>query len=87
MNAYCSLLGVRPSRGPIAPGPHKIATTYGRTPGELAIAWVLRNPAVSAAIVGARRPGQLKELIGAADWPLPADDVARIEQFLRENRE
>jgi aryl-alcohol dehydrogenase-like predicted oxidoreductase len=65
----------------------EIATTHARTPGELAIAWVLRNPAVTAAIVGARRPGQLTEHIGAADWRLPDADVARVERFLRENPE
>src|SRR5262245_59899606 len=65
----------------------EIAHSHGRTPGEVAIAWVLRHPAVTAAIVGARRPGQLKELIGAAEWRLPAEDEGRVEQFLRDNPE
>ena len=65
----------------------EIGAIHGRTSGEVAIAWVLRHPAVTGAIVGARRPGQLRELIGAADWRLSADEVARIERFLHENPE
>ncbi|OWK43761.1 aldo/keto reductase [Fimbriiglobus ruber] len=57
----------------------------GKTPGEVAIAWTLRQPAVTAAIVGARKPGQLKELVGAADWRLSAAEVGEIEQFLKAN--
>jgi aryl-alcohol dehydrogenase-like predicted oxidoreductase len=37
----------------------------GASPGEVAIAWGLRNPAVTAAIVGIRSPGQVKGIIGA----------------------
>lgn len=55
---------------------------HGRTPGEVAVAWVLRHPAVTAAIVGARKAGQLKELVGAAELHLSAEDVERIEAFL-----
>jgi aryl-alcohol dehydrogenase-like predicted oxidoreductase len=62
-----------------------IGSRHGRTPGETAIAWVLRHPAVTAAIVGARKPGQLKELVGAADWELTPGEVAEIDGFLRAN--
>jgi aryl-alcohol dehydrogenase-like predicted oxidoreductase len=60
-----------------------IAGRHGRNPGEAAIAWVLRNPAVTGAIVGARRPGQLKELMGAADWRLTQAEVNEIQEFLQ----
>ncbi len=43
------------------------------------------EPAVTAAIVGGRRPGQLRELIGAADFRLPQEDLQRIERFLQAN--
>src|SRR6476646_7561171 len=36
----------------------KVGQKYGRPPGQVAVAWVLRNPAVTAAIVGARSPQQ-----------------------------
>lgn len=56
----------------------EIGKPHGKSPGEVAIAWVLRKPVVTAAIVGARKPGQLRELIGAADWHLTEADVAKI---------
>lgn len=62
-----------------------IGLRHGRTPGEVAIAWVLRQPAVTGAIVGARRPGQLKELVGAADWRLTPSEVNEIDTFLKAN--
>jgi aryl-alcohol dehydrogenase-like predicted oxidoreductase len=58
---------------------------HERTPGEVAIAWTLRQPAVTGAIVGARKPGQLRELIGAAEWRLSAAEVDKIEEFLAAN--
>jgi aryl-alcohol dehydrogenase-like predicted oxidoreductase len=62
-----------------------IGDRHAKSPGEVAIAWVLRHPAVTAAIVGARRPGQLKELLGAAEWRLDDGEVSEIEGFLRAN--
>jgi aryl-alcohol dehydrogenase-like predicted oxidoreductase len=61
----------------------RIGAPHGRTPGEVAIAWVLRHPAVTGAIVGARKPGQLKELVGAADWRLTPGEVDAIDVFLK----
>jgi len=62
-----------------------IGAKHGRTPGETAIAWVLRHPAVTAAIVGARKPGQLKELVGAADWQLTPTEANEIDTYLKAN--
>lgn len=62
-----------------------IGARSGRTPGEVAVAWVLRHPAVTGAIVGARKPGQLKELIGAADWRLTLAEIDEIDAFLKAN--
>ncbi len=56
-----------------------VGTRYGRTPGEAAIAWTLRHPAVTAAIVGARRPDQLDGIIGAADLELTDEDMRAID--------
>jgi aryl-alcohol dehydrogenase-like predicted oxidoreductase len=60
----------------------EIATPQGRTAGEAAIAWVLRNPAVTAAIVGVRRADQVGGVIGAADWNLTEAEAARIAEAL-----
>jgi aryl-alcohol dehydrogenase-like predicted oxidoreductase len=61
-----------------------IAQRYGRSVGELALAWVLRRPEVTAAIVGGRRPGQAKALAAAADWNLAPQDIAEIDRVLAE---
>jgi aryl-alcohol dehydrogenase-like predicted oxidoreductase len=59
-----------------------IASRHGTTPGAIAVARVLHEPAVTGAIVGARRPGQLKEIIAAADLRLTATDLTELDQFL-----
>ena len=60
-----------------------IGQRHGRTPGEVAIAWTLRHPAVTAAIVGMRSARQVEGVIGAADFRLAADEVQEIEAFLQ----
>jgi aryl-alcohol dehydrogenase-like predicted oxidoreductase len=55
-----------------------VGTRYERSPGEVAIAWTLKHPAVTAAIVGGRRPEQLDGIVGAADLQLTAADVEEI---------
>ncbi|QDU20850.1 aldo/keto reductase [Urbifossiella limnaea] len=62
-----------------------IGARHGKSPGEVAIAWVLRHPAVTAAIVGARRAGQLPALVGAADWRLTVDEVEEVAAFVKAN--
>lgn len=47
-----------------------VATDLGVSPGAVAVAWTLRNPAVDAAIVGFRRPDQVEDLIAAASLEL-----------------
>jgi len=49
------------------------------SPGAMAVAWVLANPAVTAAIVGARKPGQIGQIVRAAELQLAPDDLAAIE--------
>jgi aryl-alcohol dehydrogenase-like predicted oxidoreductase len=62
-----------------------IGGSYGRTAGEVAIAWTLRNPAVTAAIVGMRRSDQVEGVVHAGEITLTEDDVQKIETFVREN--
>jgi aryl-alcohol dehydrogenase-like predicted oxidoreductase len=61
----------------------EIGKKYKRTPGEIAIAWVLANPAVSGAITGMRHPGQTA-ITSAADVVLDGNDLVRIEKFFLE---
>jgi aryl-alcohol dehydrogenase-like predicted oxidoreductase len=56
-----------------------VADRHTTTPGAVAIAWTLHNPAVDGAIVGFRRPTQVDPLVGAANLRLDANDVATIE--------
>ena len=63
----------------------EIGEEHGRSPGEVAIAWTLRHQAVTAAIVGGRRPDQVDGIIGAAELRLSEDELERIESFLAEN--
>jgi aryl-alcohol dehydrogenase-like predicted oxidoreductase len=62
----------------------KIGDRHGRSPGEVAIAWVLSNPAVTAAIVGLRNPGQVKGTTGALEFRLSENELAEIEGFFKE---
>ncbi len=55
---------------------------HGRSPGEVAIAWVLRNPNVTAAIVGLRSAAQLEGVRGAAELSLSDTEASQIEAFL-----
>jgi aryl-alcohol dehydrogenase-like predicted oxidoreductase len=54
-----------------------------RKPGEVAIAWTLRRPEVTGAIVGMRSPEQVKGVIRAAEFRLGSEEIARIESFLQ----
>ena len=56
-----------------------VAERHGTTPGAVAIAWTLRNPAVDGAIVGFRRPDQVDPIVAAANLELDDEDVAEIE--------
>ena len=58
-----------------------IGRRHGRTPGEVAIAWTLRHPAVTAAIVGMRSASQVQGVIGAAEFRLSPEEVGEIEAF------
>jgi aryl-alcohol dehydrogenase-like predicted oxidoreductase len=59
-----------------------IGKRHGRTPGEVAIAWTLRHPAVTAAIVGLRHPEQVSGIIGAAEFRLSSQEIGEIDNFL-----
>jgi aryl-alcohol dehydrogenase-like predicted oxidoreductase len=56
-----------------------VGKRYGRSPGEVAIAWTLRHPAVTGAIVGARSAAQAEGVMRAGELILSAADIAEIE--------
>jgi len=65
---------------PVVNAVHKLADQRGVTMAQIALAWVLRNPAVSAPIVGATKPHHLPEAVAAVDIDLTDDEVAALEQ-------
>jgi aryl-alcohol dehydrogenase-like predicted oxidoreductase len=61
-----------------------VAARHGFTVAQLAVAWVLANPAVDVAIVGARRPQQLEQTALAGDIRLTPETLGEIEQIMRD---
>jgi aryl-alcohol dehydrogenase-like predicted oxidoreductase len=56
-----------------------VADRHDTTPGAVAVAWTLRNPAVDAAITGFRRAAQVDPILAAANLELTDTDIAEIE--------
>jgi aryl-alcohol dehydrogenase-like predicted oxidoreductase len=59
----------------------RIGERHGRSPGEVAVAWTLRDPAVTAAIAGMRSAAQAGGVLGAAAFRLSKEEIAEIERF------
>ena len=59
-----------------------IADELGLSMAQLAVAWVLQNPNVASAIIGASRPSQVHDNVGAAGVTIPAELLARIDGVL-----
>jgi aryl-alcohol dehydrogenase-like predicted oxidoreductase len=57
-----------------------VGARHGRSPGETAIAWTLRHPAVTGAIVGARSAAQVQGVIRAAEFRLDEAEIAELEK-------
>lgn len=57
----------------------EIAARRGKSVAQLAVRWVLDQQGVTVALWGARRPGQIKEALGAMDWSLTEEERAEIE--------
>ncbi len=66
----------------VVEGLRAIAARGGRSVAELAVAWVLRRPEVTSAIVGSRRPGQVDETAPASDRPLTPEEDRQIAKIL-----
>ena len=62
-----------------------IGERHSRRPGEVAIAWTLRDPVVTGAIVGMRSAEQAKQIVRSAEFRLTADEILEIEKYLKAN--
>ena len=60
-----------------------LAEKRGLRPAQVALAWVLHQPGVTAPIIGASRPEQLEDAIAAADVELDAAERASLEEPYR----
>lgn len=58
----------------------QVAVCHDTTPGTVAVAWTLRNPAVNGVIVGFRAPARVDPVLAAANLELTEDDLATIER-------
>ncbi len=61
-----------------------IAARHGKSVAQLAISWVLGNPAVTVALVGIRRSDELKENVAAVEWRLSAEERQEIDAIFAE---
>ncbi len=62
---------------------NELARARGQSLAQLALAWVLRDPVVTSALIGASRPAQIDDAVGAlAAAPLSADELSQIEAIL-----
>jgi aryl-alcohol dehydrogenase-like predicted oxidoreductase len=68
---------------PVVDAVLSIANARGVAPAQIALAWVLRNPAVSSPIVGATRTEHLDDAIAAVDLSLSDDEAATLEEHYR----
>ena len=59
------------------------ADKYGKTPAQIALAWLLSKPAVTAPVVGVSRPEQLDQLVAATEITLEPTDIAYLEELYR----
>ena len=63
----------------------EIGDGHGVSPGVVAVAWTLRHPAITAAIVGGRSASQVMGLAPALNFRLSDDEYSRINAFLNSN--
>ncbi len=65
-------------------GIRPIAEKYNKSVAQFAVAWVLMHPAITSAIVGARKSSQVEQNVGGAGWQISADDMTAIDRLFHE---
>ena len=69
-----------PNRDEILATLLETAGALGRSPAQAALRWILDQPGITSAIIGARRVEQLQDNLGATGWRLPDDARARLDR-------
>jgi len=59
----------------------RISDNYDKTVAQTALNWLLRRPAVTSVIIGARNIQQLTENVGASEWAITSDDVEYLDNL------
>jgi aryl-alcohol dehydrogenase-like predicted oxidoreductase len=65
---------------PVVKAVQRVSEARGATMAQVALAWVLKNPVISAPIVGATKPSHLPEAIAALDLRLTGEEIESLEQ-------
>ncbi|GGY13705.1 oxidoreductase [Streptomyces minutiscleroticus] len=65
---------------------HEVAGKRGLPPAQVALAWVMRNPAVTSPVVGVTKPAQLADAVAAVDVELDEDEAAYLQEFFYKSR-
>ncbi|MFZ3215507.1 MAG: aldo/keto reductase [Candidatus Acidiferrales bacterium] len=65
---------------PVIDRVNEIAAERGLPPAQIALAWLLHNPAITAPIVGATKPNHLQDAVAAVGVKLTAEEVKRLEE-------
>jgi L-glyceraldehyde 3-phosphate reductase len=64
---------------------NEIARTRGQSLAQMAIAWVLRDPRVTSALIGASRPQQIRDNVAALERPdFTDEELAKIDRYAKE---
>ena len=80
---YLKASDITPEKIEIVRGLNAIAERRGQSLAQMALQWVLRDPVLTSALVGASRPEQLEENVRTFDFPaLSPDELAEIESIL-----
>lgn len=79
-DGFAKHLYYQPQDFTVAARVQKLAEKRGHAPAQLALAWMLSKPVVTAPIIGATTIAQLDQLVGALEVPLTFQDVAYLEE-------
>ena len=71
---------------PVVNAVQKVAATRGVSMAQVALAWVLRHPAVTAPIIGATKPHHLPEAAASLDVHLGDDEIRTLEEHYTDQR-
>ncbi len=73
-----------PNHGEILQALFDVAKEIGKSPAQVALRWVMDQPFMTSAIVGARNAQQLGETLAAGGWRLPAEALANLDSISKQ---